>query len=400
MIRKSSKFKLLAIIISISLSCKFTYAQEVFTLNHGGTIQKDYYSEIEYEDITGAPIIRVKINNKEYRFILDTGAPTAITKQLFDELKPDVIKKMSVLDANSVEDSLHIVRLKEVKIGNITFTDIPAVVPNDHLILDCIGVDGSIGSNLLRNSILHFSSRSRKIIITDQADKLNLQNKQGTELQFNLIQSTPVVMIDFLGNGSASIPTIFDSGSAGFIDVALNHFIATEKIDVFSVKTKARGKASMGLYGFGNDTTQYRLGVNELQINGTSFKGVILNTTVGEDTIIGALLLKYGLVTIDYKNKKFYFEPYKQSFNLSEGLFPVSLIPVNNKLRVGMIWDEQLKSKINVNDQVVAIDDVDYTTISTCDIIKKQALFENKTEAILTLLGADGKRKKITIKKM
>ncbi len=398
--KKRTELKILALVIIISLSCKITYAQEIFTLNQGGTSQKDYYTEIADEDIRWAPIIKVYINNKEYRFILDTGAPTVITRKLFDELKPDVIYKMPILDANNVEDSLHIVRLKEIKIGNVIFNDIPTVVPKDHLIYDCVGVDGSIGSNLLRNSIIQFSSKSRKLVITDQPEKLNLQIKQGSELQLNFIQSTPVVKIDFFGRGSASIPAVFDSGNTSFIDIALNHFVATKTVDVFNIQAKSRGKASLGLYGFGNDTTQYRLVSNELKINGTAFKGVNLNTTIGEDTMIGARLLKYGLVTIDYRNKKFYFEPYQQSFDLSEELFPVSLIPVNNKLRVGTIWDEQLIDNFSVDDQVLAIDGVSYTTVSSCDIIRKQDFFMGKTQVILTLMSADGKTRNVTIRKM
>jgi predicted aspartyl protease len=390
--------KIIFLLIFLTLGYSASDAQETFTLNQGSTTQENYFTEIEYQDVRKVPIIKVTINGKEYRFVLDTGAPTGITKRLFDELKPKVITKMPVLDANNTEDSLNIVSLNELKIGSITFKNIPTVVSKQSLIFECLKVDGSIGSNMLRNSILRFSSKTHKIVITDQQEKLNPNGKQATDLFLNKSQSAPFVTINFSGKGSGSIPVLFDTGSTGFFELVLNHFIATEKAEVFSVQSKSKGVSSLGLYGFGSDTIQYRLKVPQLEINGTVFKSVNHNTTLGENSIIGAGLLKYGIITVDYKNSKFYFEPYETSFDLSENLFPISLIPSNNTLRVGMIWNEQLKEKMDINDQVLAIDGVDYTNVSACDIMTRKALFEGGSQAILTLRTADGKVKKVTIK--
>lgn len=388
------------ILIALTLFCLspiLSYSQDDFTLNQGGTTQTNYYTELSYEDIRWAPIIKVTINGKEYRFLLDTGAPNAISKKLFDELKPELIKKVPVLDANNYENNLNIVRLKEIKIGTVTFHDIPTAVPNDPFFFDCLGVDGFIGSNLLRNSILQLSSKSRKIIITDQPEKLKLQNKKGTEMYLTTNQSLPLVTLEYLGKGSGSIPTLFDTGSAGFIEHSLSQFMQIEQAQVFDIQAKGKGKSTLGLYGFGKDTTQYRLKLPELKINGTSFKNVNLITTLGDDSTIGSRVLDYGVVTLNYKDKKFYFEPDEATYDLSEGLFPVSLIPVGNQLRVGTIWEEQLKEKLTPGDQVIAIDGIDYTTVSSCDIIKKEAIFMGKTQAILTLRDTNGTTRKVTI---
>ena len=128
--------KILIALMLFCLSPILSYSQDDFTLNQGGTTQTNYYTELSYEDIRWAPIIKVTINEKEYRFLLDTGAPNAISKKLFDELKPELIKKVPVLDANNYENNLNIVRLKEIKIGTVTFHDIPTAVPNDPFFFD------------------------------------------------------------------------------------------------------------------------------------------------------------------------------------------------------------------------------------------------------------------------
>lgn len=386
-------------ILLLTLISTLSYAQEEFTLNQGGTSQKNYFTEIEYEDIRWAPIINVTINGKTYRFLLDTGAGNTITKKLFDELKPEVIKKIPISDANNQADSLSIVNLKEITIGNLVFNNIPSAVPKDSLIFDCLKIDGFIGSNMLRNSIVQFSSKTRKIVITDQPEKLNLHQKQGTDMYLTPSQSLPLVTVAFFGKGSGTIPTLFDTGFADFFNLALFHFNATQQAEVFNVQAKSRGRNSLGLYGFGNDTTQYRLQVPELHINGTVFKNVNHNTTVGNESIIGARLLDYGIVTIDYKHKKFYFEPFETSFDLSNGWFPITIIPRDDKIWIGMIWDEQLKDKISLNDQVLAIDGVDYTNVSTCEIMMKPTIFNGASQAILTLRSSNGATRKVTIYK-
>ena len=52
-------------------------------------IQKKYYEVIDFEIVMKKIVIPVTINNKEYKFLLDTGAPNIISKTVFN----DIIKK-------------------------------------------------------------------------------------------------------------------------------------------------------------------------------------------------------------------------------------------------------------------------------------------------------------------
>lgn len=383
----------------LSLSATWAYSQEDFTLNDGGTSQKNYYTEIEYQDIRWTPIIKVTINGKEYRFALDTGAPNTITKALFDVIKPKILSKIPIHDSNDNVDSLNVVNLSEITVGGVVFNDIPTVVPKDMFFFDCLKIDGFIGSNMFRNSIVQFSPKNRKIILTDQLEKLNLNQNQSTDLFLTQMQSNPVVNVKLIGKGSGTIPTLFDTGFAGFFDIALTHFGYAEQAEIFNVLGKSIGRTNMGLYGVGDKTKQYRLRVPDLSINGAVFKNVNVNTTAGDDSTIGARLLNFGVVTVDYKNRKFYFEPFEPTVDLLEGMFPINYMPKDNKVFIEMVWDEQLKEKISVDDQVLAIDDVDYTNISMCDFLLKTDLYEGKNQAILTLKTPGGTVKKVTINK-
>ncbi|WP_199121143.1 retropepsin-like aspartic protease [Pedobacter sp. ASV28] len=391
--------RILFVAIALSLFTERSYAQEQFTLNQGGTNQKEYFTEVSYESVRGKLIVKATIKGKEYRFILDTGAPNMITKVLFDELKPKVLRKVPVGDGNGKVDSLTIVSLNEITLGNVVFNDIPTLVAKDPLILDCHKVDGFIGSNMLRNSTISFLSKEHKIILTDQPEKLKLKKKQSSDLFLTPSQSSPFFKTKVRGKNSGVVQLLFDTGMEGLYSLALKHYTVFEKENIFSLVAKSKGSNTIGIHGMENDAVQYRLRIPELDINGAILKNVSVQSTASDNSRMGSDLLQYGSVTLDYKNKKFYFEPFEAVVDLYAGSFPVSIIPKDNKAFIGIIWDEKLKDKINVNDQVLAIDEVDYSHLALCDLIVKTKIFEGKTEATLTVQNASGVVSKVTINK-
>ena len=157
------------------LSTNTFYAQNIFSANKGGTAQKKYFTTIPYKEVKSKVIIQCLINGKPYNFIVDTGAATTITPALYKELNPEVIARVPVSDQSGIIDSLQIVSLKNVQIGDVTFNDIPAMVVKETRIFDCFKVDGLIGSNMLRSTIVQFASQTHTLTITDSPKPLNLK---------------------------------------------------------------------------------------------------------------------------------------------------------------------------------------------------------------------------------
>jgi hypothetical protein len=114
-------------------------------------------------------------------------------------------------------------------------------------------------------------------------------------------------------------------------------------------------------------------------------------TSSDNNSKIGSKILEYGVVTIDYKNKKFYFTPFEQKeINLIEKMFPFDFIPANNKLYVSFIWDYDLTIKISKGDQIIAIDDINYENITLCDLMTKESILKNKIKIKLTTKNKSG----------
>lgn len=377
-------------IISLLFLTSISLAQGNLSLNEGGTSQIDYFSSLPYENINGKIIVNVNINGKFYRFILDTGAPTSISSRLFNEINPNIISTIPITDANNKKDSLLVVRLNNIKLGDVDFLNIPTLVIKENPILDCFKVDGFLGSNLLRNSIIQFNNTKKELTITSDNKNLTLNSKSATNLILDN-QSSPIISI-FLGSKKkVKEQLLLDLGMNGFYDLSLSHFNFFKKNEAFQILGSANGSNSMSLFGTNNDFLQHLLFIPQIELNGNKILNVTTITTSDNNSKIGSKILEYGTVTIDYKNKKFYFEPYNQNdIDATEKRFPIDFIPENNKLYVSFIWDNDLLTKVSKGDQIIRIDDVNYEEVSMCNLITNSSIFKDKIKLKLTTKNQKG----------
>ncbi|WP_160111072.1 retropepsin-like aspartic protease [Dysgonomonas sp. Marseille-P4361] len=246
--------------------------EEKSILLQGGAAYDNYYTVVPYDDENGFPVITVEIQEKEYRFIFDTGAPTCVRESLAELLNLDFLERSTMKDAERKVDSSKIFLIDEITIGGILFKGIPCcTIKDDVHFIKCLGIDGIIGSNQMRESIVRFSSKEKTITITDQEDKLDLQSKLelGSELFLDPIQNSPYVWLGIEDNEKAQIQAMFDSGmSSGVFDIALRHLVEFEEYDVFSDTIKQSvGSLGYGFHGKFEDTTLYRFRVSRLWLN-------------------------------------------------------------------------------------------------------------------------------------
>lgn len=401
-----SRIKTIFTTALLCLVAAFSYSQGNITLNAGGTNQKNYYSEMDYDDSQSSPIVKVVLGNKTYRFLMDTGAPNLISKALLKEISPanynlNAENKIAIWDASDKVDSMHVITVSGLYLGGILFDGVPTVIENDPFLLKCFGVDGIIGSNMLRNSIVHFSPKDHKITITDQPEKLNLSKKPSSLMYLTPAQSVPLVQIKMQGKGkgNAEIPMIFDTGDGGFFSIALNHYAFCAEAEIFTVLGKSTGSTGYGAHGIEKDTTTYRLRAPEVSFNGNVFKNVNVYSTPDDDSRVGSKLLNYGEVTLDFINRKFYFDPFQTPVEFGPKLFPVTFGFTNNHVTIDIIWGDTLKDSLNLGDQVLSLDDHDLSKYSLCDLLQASELLNGKDSANLTLKDSKGKIKKVTIVK-
>ena len=144
------------------------FAQNI-NFNQGSIKQKNYLQKIPYENVNGLIVVPVDINGKTYNFVIDTGASLAISDKLYKELNLQIINQVDITDASGRKKEMKLISLPELHLQGITFINTLGVVHHEESsdffnFLECLGIDGIIGSNMLRNSIVQFDEQSKHIM--------------------------------------------------------------------------------------------------------------------------------------------------------------------------------------------------------------------------------------------
>lgn len=371
-------------------------------LNKGEILEKDYFEVITYENVGGLPIIYVNINGKEHRFLFDTGSPFALTQSLMDELNVSRSDRISMWDSGGNSDSLIVFNdANQFKIGNLTFTNASGIFLPASALTECLNLDGIIGSNLLRNSIVRISYPDKTITITNDRERLNLKSKKkyALNLKPTKIQSNPYFWIELKnGKNKRKLELLFDTGMNGLLDVSLRNDKVLKEYQVYEYLVKTKGTKSVGFFGNAPATDEYLIMAPEIKINKAVLKNAKVNTTNATNSRIGAALLEYGIVTLDYPGKKIYFEPFEQEQDAEEKISPVALTVSEGKIIIGVIWDKELEKELSIGDEVLTVDGIDYDTQNVCDFFIHSITVGENDEVHLKVKNKEGIVKDITVR--
>lgn len=367
-----------------------------FTFNTGKAAIPNYYSEISYQNINGKIIIPVTIRGKSHRFLFDTGAPVAISPKLAGEMSMLPIHKGLLRDVNGSADSSEIVLIDKLFLGDVCFEEIPALkfLPD---IYRCWGVEGVIGSNILRGSIIQILSRSKKIILTDQIEKLILDKKPGMPLlldQNNERQSMPY--INLAVTEKVDLLISFDTGDNDFLRFSEELMRKLYNRKAYQVISSGYGSNSIGAYGLSSYADKYLLKFPTLKIGPVIFKNVFTETQKNGLPGLGAKLFDYGDVTIDFIHHRFYYDAFTKTLDLKKKRWPFEPTIIDDKLIVGLVWKKAL-NLVRPGEQITLIDGKDYSQINFCDVLNGPSILAGKDYANITVKDKSGQLRNITI---
>ena len=243
----------LKLILSLLFVNSLIFGQINF--NQGKINDKEYYEVIPYETEIGKIILPVTINNKTYRFLLDTGAPNLFSTELLKEINVAEGDSINVNDANNQDQKMKFAVVPQLKIGNLVFENQAGLIYNfeEHNLLSCYKIDGFIGSNLLRNSIIKMNGANKTIIITNKIKSLKI-DKKPIKMKLYGNQKSPFVELKFVGknNEKASDMVLVDTGMDGLYDMSKRAYTIFENSKIFEALYTAKGIGDSGLFGAGN----------------------------------------------------------------------------------------------------------------------------------------------------
>ncbi len=341
------------ILLLIFVSCKSATS----ILNVGETKSKNYYSEINFEWVANKIIVPVEIQGKTYRFMLDSGAPNMISKEIYNLIKPKLIASLPVKDVNGIMQSAPVVSVKNTVFGGVSFENVATLVHDfkKNSVINCFQLDGIIGSNMLRNSIVQINLETKKVILTDNKKRLDLNSRNSQKIKFINNQSSPYIWIKLKGNSTAKEQVLIDTGAESLYSMSRGNFKIFENKNILKSASQAKGFSSVGMFGKPKTELHHRILLPLLKIGKIEIKNYLTQTSNSDNSAIGANLLNYGIITLDYKNKRFYFKPKNKEVSLKSKHYGFSKGIDGNKLIIGFVWDKDLKNKLHYGDEILEI---------------------------------------------
>lgn len=255
----------------------------------------------ELSKSTGLVVLKIKIENKEYRLIFDTGAEISVFDiKNMDKSAFRTHNKTNVKDSNSEIAAVDAISFNKIEIGQLKIEDVyfQAIKSKDWMI--CDSIDGIIGNNIISKLNWYFDYDNLVVTISDK--ELGIKNAVKT-INYFLFNRTPHTSIEI--GGEVFNSALIDYGNNSQFRIP---FHSNKSVDsfIYSKKYEAFSGFTWGILGFKMDTSRI-IHIPQLKISNNHFDSVeVYVSKNGSRPNIGHRLLSRYNVGIDTKNKKIY----------------------------------------------------------------------------------------------
>jgi len=372
---------LAAIILIGSLSCSRNIMD---TLHRGNLPDMQFTASTLVDTKTGILIVPVMIKGKEYHFIFDTGAPTSISKEIQAALNFNVINKKHIVDSEGNKKKVEYVSVDTLYIANIPFLNQSAFVGDfsSNPVINCMQVDGIIGSNTMRFCNWEIDALQEKITLFNTPFKK--ENEDLISIPFRHDRQFDMIVDLKVGHLKAKNIKI-DYGSNGSLSMPPSAFQAIKEAGIIDETFTVTGQSQTGFLGEVSDTEYQIAYIDTVGLGDCIFTDVKIKS-VGKGLLGNQLLSEY-IVTIDWENKILYFEdnlPYTRS-NATFG-FGLGLNKEENYIYVQSVIKESNAYAMGIRPmmRVAQIDSLDFNEgDSYCDYVNYTTLIPDSTRVTM-----------------
>ena len=376
-------------------------------LGYNGWSQKRIESiqdsgKVPFEMVKNTILVPVTINGKTYKFVLDTGGVFSISKKIEKEGNFETIESITVSDANGHEKVFDKIKVDRISLGALDFINKEALVlyENESYPEKCFGADGMISRDFFTNMILQFDYEKNSIRLSNDSGIFSLDENYKAKMRISE-RGIPDILLNI--NGDQQFIE-FDSGSGDFFSYKTRD---AKKLKVASKNDKLKFK---GIFSYGvssknklKSSIRYKAKVNKLTIGATHFKNFYSNFSKKTEPRIGASILYHGKVTVDYKNLKFYFEPYKatQKIPLLE-TFGFDIVYLNGEYLIKWVLMKSIAHKkgLKYGMKIKSINSIAIEQMmQECEGYINGYPFHYQDEVLLEYYDEDGAIKSVKLKK-
>lgn len=322
---------------------------------------------IPYRLLGGKMIVEMFVNGTSRNFIFDTGGQTSLSPELCEEMGLTPFQSIQVKDANSKDVTYPLVLLESLATPDrgINFAKVP-VLEIGHFSFDCFGIVGLIGSDLFVNMIVEIDGKNKLITITT-AEK---QAKASLRKSQSFAEPGVMPLIGLKVGAGNRIKVLFDTGSGGFLGLKTDDYEKLLSAGVLGDVVDGYGEGGLGVGGIAAQSVVHRVGLPEVSLGKTRFTNIATVTSKAPYTLLGAKLLEYGKVTIDYSRQLFYFEANEEVNSLFREYPDFDIRVKDGDLIVSVVW-EKMKDVLEVGDKVLKINGKRARKYDFCESITK-----------------------------
>ncbi|MFC3879843.1 hypothetical protein ACFOSV_06630 [Algoriphagus namhaensis] len=269
---------------------------------------ESFQSVVPIEYISNLPVFEVTIQGEVYRFIFDTGGYTVFSERLTDRLiglaKPSYI---DVKDGNSTVSRINTYFLDELEIGGITFEKegFATIGFTESEWFSCLGLDGTIGPNIMKEALWEVDSQEGHIILSDKSKRLEIVDSGHTIPLYTDPVFKPSLDLQI---GKEIKRVGFDTGFNGFLKLIGKP--SSDYLDSYPSVLRLGNRTNAGNSIVFSDTKMVKL--DEMGLNGIVFRNVI--TSVGNQfssDLLGSQLFDQYKILIDLSGKALYLEEFE-----------------------------------------------------------------------------------------
>ncbi len=367
------------------------------------------------QSLTTVPIIKnkrlnfveVQIKDETYLFFIDTGAPNIVSEELAAHLNLEPIKKLKTGDSQGNSQKTVYVRLPEMWVGDFRFTNTAAMIADLSGTpgIQCLGIDGIIGSNLMQKAIWQFDFINEKVhIARTKADLPHAINDlSGIPFTTNLFQ-TPKFEVDFGAVNKKGVK--LDLGSANGIDANKKAFTRLKEEHPGLNYLTRLGSSSYGIFGSEKklDSTYHS---NEIPI-------AIAGETYGDQNIrfqnnkrtvkIGMKFWEHFLLTINWFENEFYLQQQKTLADTSYLSFGFSPLHQDSFLIINAmeVNGPAMEAGLQLGNQILELNEKNVKKVSVeqwCEWLNGSIVGFNTEALTIKVKDEEGRIKKVELQK-
>ncbi len=378
-------------VIFTSCSVKWTTA-----INYGKVDRIDFYETIDIEVENGLIFVPIQIGGNTYRFLLDSGAPFSISKELQNSFNYKVISKGHIVDSDTNRKKVNYVQVDTIHIGSIPFINQTAFEGDfkSNPILECLEIDGIIGSNLMRYCNWTIDQSREKITLSNAVIHETLEESKvvsfQTDDQYNILVS--------LGIGASTVKNLkVDYGSNGPIGLPKNVFSLLKDRKIIAKTYLEKGSKRSGIIGKSITLNRQFTFIDSVKMDALKIDDIELRTS--SSGLIGNKVLSRYLVTIDWGKKKLYFSENNAKIGTHK-TFGLRLGPsANGTIYVQSVIEnsDAFNKGIVPGMQVLKFDSLDFSgRHNFCDYVSLAGTLE---KVIIETVDLEGLKKEFQIEK-